>query len=104
MTFGETDDTSLGDLIEDTDAVLPPDAATRQLLQEQLADVLRQLSERERQVIAMRFGLSDGEGHTLEEVGRTFNVTRERIRQIEAKTLSKLRQPARAEALRDYLE
>jgi RNA polymerase primary sigma factor len=101
---GEEDDSSLGDFIEDADAVVPADAATFLLLQEQLAEVLDALTERERKVVEMRFGMLDGEPRTLEEVGNAFGVTRERIRQIESKTLSKLRHPARSQQLRDYLD
>jgi RNA polymerase primary sigma factor len=102
--IGEEDDSHLGDFIEDSDAVVPVDAASFILLQEQLEDVLHSLSEREMQVISLRFGLADGHARTLEEVGRQFGVTRERIRQIESKTLSKLRHPSRSDKLRDYLD
>ncbi|MHB8512187.1 MAG: RNA polymerase sigma factor RpoD [Actinomycetota bacterium] len=102
--IGEEADSSLGDFIEDEGAVMPVDAASFILLQEQLEGVLQSLSEREKKVIQMRFGLMDGHQRTLEEVGREFGVTRERIRQIEAKTLSKLRHPSRSQKLRDYLE
>ena len=95
---------TLGDFIEDSDAVVPVDAASFILLQEQLDSVLHTLSEREKKVIQLRFGLTDGHPRTLEEVGREFGVTRERIRQIESKTLSKLRHPSRSQKLRDYLE
>jgi RNA polymerase primary sigma factor len=101
---GEEDDSSLGDFIEDTDAVVPVDAASFLLLQEQIAGVLHTLSEREQKVIQLRFGMVDGQARTLEEVGSEFGVTRERIRQIESKTLSKLRHPSRSQKLRDYLE
>jgi len=101
---GEEDDSSLGDFIEDAEAVVPPDAATFLLLREQIAEVLDALTERERKVVELRFGMVDGEPRTLEEVGNAFGVTRERIRQIESKTLSKLRQPARSQRLRDYLD
>ena len=84
--------------------MVPLDAASFLLLREQLAEVLHELSEREQKVISLRFGLADGHPRTLEEVGREFGVTRERIRQIEAKTLAKLRQPARSQKLRDYLD
>ncbi|KUP95233.1 RNA polymerase sigma factor RpoD [Thermobifida cellulosilytica] len=97
------EDSAFGDFIEDSDAVPPVEAAAFVLLQDQLAQVLRGLSEREQRVITLRYGLADGKPHTLEEVGREFGVTRERIRQIESKTLAKLRQPARARILRDYL-
>ena len=102
--IGEEDDSHLGDFIEDGDAVVPLDAASFLLLQEQLENVLHSLSERETKVIQMRFGLLDGRPRTLEEVGQEFGVTRERIRQIESKTLSKLRHPSRSQKLRDYLE
>ncbi|MGH2738418.1 MAG: sigma-70 family RNA polymerase sigma factor, partial [Actinomycetota bacterium] len=94
--------TTLGDFIEDRGAVSVHDAATRTLLQEQLDRVLHTLDDRERRIIEMRFGLLGGEPGTLEEVGRAFGVTRERIRQIESKTLCKLRHPSRAQQLRDY--
>src|SRR3954447_19666992 len=100
----EEEDSHLGDFIEDSDAVVPVDAASFILLQEQLDSVLHTLSEREKKVIQLRFGLTDGHPRTLEEVGREFGVTRERIRQIESKTLSKLRHPSRSQKLRDYLE
>jgi RNA polymerase primary sigma factor len=102
--IGEEEDSHLGDFIEDSDAVVPVDAASFILLQEQLDSVLHTLSEREKKVIQLRFGLTDGHPRTLEEVGREFGVTRERIRQIESKTLSKLRHPSRSQKLRDYLE
>jgi RNA polymerase primary sigma factor len=102
--IGEEEDSHLGDFIEDSDAVVPIDAASFILLQEQLESVLHTLSEREKKVIQLRFGLIDGHPRTLEEVGREFGVTRERIRQIESKTLSKLRHPSRSQKLRDYLE
>src|SRR6266536_2779946 len=102
--IGEEEDSHLGDFIEDSDAVVPIDAASFILLQEQLESVLHTLSEREKKVIQLRFGLLDGHPRTLEEVGREFGVTRERIRQIESKTLSKLRHPSRSQKLRDYLE
>jgi RNA polymerase primary sigma factor len=102
--IGEEEDSHLGDFIEDSDAVVPIDAASFILLQEQLDSVLHTLSEREKKVIQLRFGLTDGHPRTLEEVGREFGVTRERIRQIESKTLSKLRHPSRSQKLRDYLE
>jgi RNA polymerase primary sigma factor len=100
---GEEDDSSLGDFIEDPDAVVPLDAASFILLQEQIEGVLHTLTEREKKVIQLRFGMLDGQPRTLEEVGIEFGVTRERIRQIESKTLSKLRHPSRAQKLRDYL-
>ncbi len=102
--IGEEEDSQLGDFIEDDAAVVPPDAASFSMLQEQLAKVLEGLAERERKVISLRFGLEDGHPRTLEEVGREFGVTRERIRQIESKTLAKLRHPSRSSKLKDYLE
>ena len=104
MPVGDEDDSSLGDFIEDHSAIAPPDAAANALLSEQMALVLEELSDRERQVIVMRFGLDDGRAKTLEEVGREFSVTRERIRQIEAKALRKLRHPNRRQRLEDYLD
>jgi RNA polymerase primary sigma factor len=104
MPIGEEEDSSLGDFIEDHKVLAPADAASRQMLKEQMEDVLGTLSERERQVLAMRFGIDDGRSRTLEEVGKEFGVTRERIRQIEAKALRKLRHPSRSKKLRDYLE
>jgi RNA polymerase primary sigma factor len=100
---GEADDSHFGDFIEDADAVVPSEAAAFRMLQSQLELVLHDLSEREKQVIVLRFGLADGRPRTLEEVGQEFGVTRERIRQIESKTLLKLRHPSRAAKLRDYL-
>ena len=102
--IGEEEDSQLGDFIEDDAAVVPPDAASFSMLQEQLSKVLDGLAERERKVISLRFGLDDGHPRTLEEVGREFGVTRERIRQIESKTLAKLRHPSRSSKLKDYLE
>jgi RNA polymerase primary sigma factor len=102
--IGEEGDSHLGDFIEDSDAVVPIDAAAFVLLQEQLDSVLDTLNDREKQVIRLRFGLIEGHPHTLEEVGREFGVTRERIRQIESKTLSKLRHPSRSHKLTGYLE
>jgi RNA polymerase primary sigma factor len=102
--IGTEDSSYLGDFIEDSDAVMPADAASFLLLQEQLESVLHTVGERERKVIELRFGLLDGAPRTLEEVGKEFGVTRERIRQIESKTLAKLRHPSRAELLRDYLD
>ena len=102
--IGEEEDSQLGDFIEDDAAVVPPDAASFSMLQEQLGKVLDGLAERERKVISLRFGLEDGHPRTLEEVGREFGVTRERIRQIESKTLAKLRHPSRSSKLKDYLE
>jgi RNA polymerase primary sigma factor len=101
--IGSEDNSYLGDFIEDESVVGPVDAASKQLLKEQMQDILDSLSERERKVLEMRFGLLDGQGHTLEEVGQKFGVTRERIRQIEAKALRKLRHPIRSRKLRDYL-
>jgi RNA polymerase primary sigma factor len=100
---GEEDSSQLGDFIEDVDALEPLDAASREMLREQVQHALTALTERERQVLELRFGLVDGKDHTLEEVSRYFNVTRERIRQIEAKALRKLRHPTRSRHLRDYL-
>jgi RNA polymerase primary sigma factor len=100
---GDEDSSQLGDFIEDADALEPMDAAAREMLREQVQHALAALSERERQVLELRFGLVDGKDHTLEEVSRYFNVTRERIRQIEAKALRKLRHPTRSRHLRDYL-
>ncbi|MBU4240692.1 MAG: RNA polymerase sigma factor RpoD [Actinomycetia bacterium] len=102
--IGEEEDSHLGDFIEDSGAVVPVDAAAFKLLQEQLEDVLDDLNTREKRVIQLRFGLLDGQPRTLEEVGRVFGVTRERIRQIESKTLFKLRNPSRSGRLRDYIE
>jgi RNA polymerase primary sigma factor len=101
---GEMEDVRIGDVIGDEDAVVPPDEASKILLKEELESVLGTLSEREKRVIQLRFGLLDAHPRTLEEVGREIGVTRERIRQIEAKTLSKLRHPSRARRVRDYLE
>ncbi|MEV5571379.1 RNA polymerase sigma factor RpoD [Spirillospora sp. NPDC052269] len=98
------EDSDLGDFIEDSDAVVPIEAAAFILLQDQLEDILGTLSEREQRIIQLRFGLTDGHPRTLEEVGREFGVTRERIRQIESKTLAKLRHPSRAQMLREYLD
>ncbi len=103
MTVGAEDNSSLGDFIPDESAPLPSEAASGELLREHIHSVLDQLSRRERDVLEMRFGLQDGQSHTLEEVGRSFGVTRERIRQIEAKALRKLRHPVRSRKLRDYL-
>jgi len=101
---GEDDDSHLGDFIEDQGATQPVDIAARQLLKEQLAEVLSTLHPREQKVIRLRFGLDDERSRTLESVGKEFGVTRERIRQIEAKTLRKLRHPSRSKKLKDYLE
>ena len=98
------DDSNLGDFIEDQTIEAPADAAARMMLGEAVIRALDDLNDREKQVLRLRFGLEDGRIRTLEEVGREFGVTRERIRQIEAKTLAKLRHPQRSEKLRDYLE
>lgn len=102
--IGEEEDSQLGDFIEDSTAVAPPDAASDSMLREQLEQVLDGLADRERKVIKFRFGLEDGHPRTLEEVGKEFGVTRERIRQIESKTLAKLRHPSRSGRLKDYME
>lgn len=102
--IGEEDDSHLGDFIEDQDALAPADAAAYELLKEQLEDVLDTLTDREENVLRLRFGLDDGRTRTLEEVGKVFGVTRERIRQIEAKALRKLRHPSRSKRLKDFLE
>jgi len=102
--LGEDGDSEFGDLIEDSEAVVPADAVGFTLLQEELAKVMDTLSDREAGVVGMRFGLTDGQPKTLDEIGRVFGVTRERIRQIESKTMSKLRHPSRSQVLRDYLD
>lgn len=102
--LGEEGDSEFGDLIEDSEAIVPADAVSFTLLQEQLHAVLDTLSEREAGVVAMRFGLTDGQPKTLDEIGKVYGVTRERIRQIESKTMSKLRHPSRSQVLRDYLD
>jgi RNA polymerase primary sigma factor len=102
--MGEDEDSHLGDFIEDRNALPPVDAATRQLLKEQIDEVLSTLTPREQRVLQLRFGLEDGRSRTLEEVWKEFKVTRERIRQIEAKVLRKLRHPSRSRKLKDYLE
>ena len=102
--LGEDGDSEFGDLIEDSEAVVPSDAVSFTLLQEQLHSVLDTLSEREAGVVAMRFGLTDGQPKTLDEIGKVYGVTRERIRQIESKTMSKLRHPSRSQVLRDYMD
>jgi RNA polymerase primary sigma factor len=104
MPVGQEDSSQLGDFIEDDKILGPVDAASKQLLKEQLRSALGILSERERDVLEMRFGLRDGQDNTLEDVGKFYGVTRERIRQIEAKALRKLRHPTRSRQLRDYLE
>lgn len=102
--IGEEEDSHLGDFVEDTESPAPSEAASYSLLREQLCNVLHTLTPREEQVLKLRFGLEDGRPRTLEEVGRQFNITRERIRQIEAKALRKLRHPSRSKPLRDYLD
>ena len=102
--IGEEDDSHLGDFIEDHTALAPADAASHQLLKEQVKDALNGLTQREQEVLRLRFGLDDGRSRTLEEVGKEFRVTRERIRQIEAKALRKLRHPSRSRRLKDYLD
>ena len=102
--IGEEEDSHLGDFIQDDHIPVPAEQAAFTLLREQISEVLDTLTERERNVLRLRFGLDDGRGRTLEEVGREFKVTRERIRQIEAKALRKLRHPSRSKKLRDYLE
>ena len=102
--IGEEEDSHLGDFIPDDDAPAPAEAAAFSMLKERLVDVLGTLTEREQKVLKLRFGLEDGRARTLEEVGKKFDVTRERIRQIEAKALRKLRHPTRSKKLKDYLE
>ena len=102
--LGEDGDSEFGDLIEDTDAIAPSDAVAFSLLQEQFKQVLETLSPREAGVIKMRYGLEDGQPKTLDDIGRVYGVTRERIRQIESKTMSKLRHPSRSQTLRDFLD
>ena len=104
IDIGEEEDSHLGDFIPDNDAPAPADAASHTMLREQLSDVLSTLTPREAKVLKLRFGLEDGRSRTLEEVGKEFNVTRERIRQIEAKALRKLRHPSRSRKLKDYLD
>ena len=104
QSMGESDGVSLADFIADVDSDAPADSAARRMLNDALAETLGELGEREREVVRMRFGLDDGQPHTLEEVGRHFGVTRERIRQIESKTLAKLRHPNHSQKLRDYFE
>ena len=102
--IGEEEDSHLGDFIPDEDVLAPADAAAFSMLKEQLIEVLDTLTEREQKVLILRFGLDDGLARTLEEVGKRFDVTRERIRQIEAKALRKLRHPSRSKKLKDYFE
>jgi RNA polymerase primary sigma factor len=104
MPVGEEDDSHLADFLQDSDTLSPSDATNRIVLREQLEQALDQLADRERDVIRMRYGLDDGFAHTLEEVGKHFRVTRERVRQIEAKALKKLRHPSKASVLREYLD
>ena len=102
--IGEEEDSHLGDFIPDEDAPAPAEAAAYSLLKEQIEEVLNTLNDREQNVLKLRFGLEDGRARTLEEVGKEFDVTRERIRQIEAKALRKLRHPSRSKKLRDFLD
>ena len=104
QTIGDEGDSQLGDFIEDSEAVVAVDAVSFTLLQDQLQSVLETLSEREAGVVRLRFGLTDGQPRTLDEIGQVYGVTRERIRQIESKTMSKLRHPCRSQVLRDYLD
>jgi RNA polymerase primary sigma factor len=104
MPVGEEEESHLGDYLPDEAALAPADAASNQMLKEQVMDVLNSLTTRERKVLELRFGLDDGRSRTLEEVGREFRVTRERVRQIEAKALRKLRHPSRSKRLKDYLD
>jgi RNA polymerase primary sigma factor len=104
LPMGEEGDSHLGDFVEDRNAIQPVDSASKQLLKEEISTVLSTLTPREQRVLQLRFGLEDGRSRTLEEVGLEFSVTRERIRQIEAKALRKLRHPSRSRKLRDYLE
>ena len=104
QTIGEEEDSHLGDFISDDDTPAPADVASHTLLKEQLGNVLDTLTPREKKVLILRFGLLDGRSRTLEEVGKEFNVTRERIRQIEAKALRKLRHPSRSKKLKDFLD
>lgn len=104
VPVGEEEESHLGDFIEDNNVLTPAEAAALVLMREQLAEVIGTLTDREQKVLKLRFGLEDGKARTLEEVGKEFNVTRERIRQIEAKALRKLRHPSRSKKLRDYLE
>ena len=102
--IGEEDDSHLGDFIKDESSLSPEEYTENEILKEEIDDVLQSLQQREQEVLRLRFGLKDGTCHTLEEVGKKFNVTRERIRQIEAKALRKLRHPSRAKKLRDFME
>ncbi|GAJ09859.1 unnamed protein product, partial [marine sediment metagenome] len=102
--MGEEKNSQLGDSIEDSNVLIPSDAATKQLLKEQIDEVLSTLTPREQRVLQLRFGLEDGRSRTLEEIGREFKLTRERIRQIEAKALKRLRHPSRSRKLKEYLE
>ena len=102
--IGEEEDSHLGDFIQDDNVPVPAEAAASTLLKEQLGEVLNTLTDREQKVLRLRFGMNDGRARTLEEVGKEFDVTRERIRQIEAKALRKLRHPSRSRKLRDYLD
>jgi RNA polymerase primary sigma factor len=104
LPIGEDGDSRLADLVEDRDSLAPTDATSQQLLKEQIDEVLDELTEREKKVLQLRFGLKDGHARTLEEVGKEFSVTRERIRQIEGKALRKLRHPCRSRKLKCYLE
>ena len=103
MPVGAEENSFLGDFIEDESIPAPVDTASRRLLQEQMSEILNDLPERERRVLSMRFGLEDGTNQTLEDVGKEFNITRERVRQIEARALRKLRHPLQSRKLRDYL-
>jgi RNA polymerase primary sigma factor len=104
QNIGDEGDSQLGDFIEDSEAVVAVDAVSFTLMQDQLSSVLQTLSEREAGVVRLRFGLTDGQPRTLDEIGQVYGVTRERIRQIESKTMSKLRHPSRSQVLRDYLD
>ena len=104
MPIGEEEDSHLGDFIQDEDSPSPSESVSQTILREQLFEVLKTLTPREEQVLKLRFGLKDGRMRTLEDVGKIFNITRERIRQIEAKALRKLRHPSRSKRLKDYLD